>query len=301
LNFKGTYLLAKTIFEQVEGVLPEWVRIQKADERALLTESECAQRLAYNDLERHKIAYKVLNSHIKEPPFTNQLYHKQQVKQLEEKLNVLKASLTPEALNNTAAEYRRAIENEPSDWWLRWRYALLLSDKMRQYEAAAEQFRLILQDWPHSYRAHTSQGLLLAKLGAFDPAIAEYLKAIKIKPTCANTHYYLGLAYQVQGQFDKAVKYYFITVRLQPNFTKAYDRLGGVLFQQGKLNEAIQAYRKGLLFAPGDVVLHYNLGILLEKQGHTAEAIKELRAALQIDPNSVKTRRVLEAILKKSD
>jgi len=301
LNFKGSYLLAKTICKQVEEILPERIKRHKANKSPLLTESECAERLAYTDLERHKIAYKVLNSHIKEPPFTNQLYHKHQVKQLEEKLKVLKVSLTPEALNNTAAEYRWAIENEPSDWWLRWRYALLLSDKMRQYEAAAEQVHLILQDWPHSYRAHTSQGLLLARLRAFAPAIAEYLKAIKIKPTCANTHYYLGLAYQAQGRFDKAVKYYFITVRLQPNFTKAYDSLGGVLFQQGKLNEAIQVYRKGLLFAPSDVVLHYNLGILLEKQGHTAEAIKELRIALQIDPNSVETRRVLEAILKKGD
>ncbi|MHC4543484.1 MAG: tetratricopeptide repeat protein, partial [Planctomycetota bacterium] len=299
LNFRGNYLLAKTIFKQIENILPEHAKHQREKDQLLLTESQCAQRLAYNNLARHKIAYTVLNSNIKEPPFTNQLYHKQQVKQLEEKIKVLQVSLTPEALNNTAAEYLRAIEREPSDWWLRWRYALLLSVKMRQYEGTAGQLRLLLQDWPHSYRAHTSQGLLLARLGAFDSAIAEYKKAIKIKPTCANTHYYLGLAYQAQGQFDKAVKYFFITVRLQPNFTKAYDSLGEVLFQQGKLNKAIQAYRRGLLFAPGDVILHYNLGILLEKQGHTAEAIKELQEGLRIDPNSVEIRRALKAFKKK--
>jgi len=299
LNFKGTHLLAKTVFEQLEEILPGHIQRHKGVERPLLTEAQCAQRLAYNDLARHKIAYQILNSHIKEPPFTNQLYHKQQVRQMEQKLEALKADLTPEVLNNTAAEYRRAIENEPSDWWLRWRYALLLSDKMGKHREAAEQLRLLQQYWPHSYKAHTTQGLALAKLGAIDTAIAEYMKAIKIKPTCANTHYYLGLAYQAKGQIDKAAQYYSKTIRLQPNFSKAYESLGTVLFQQGKLDEAVQAYRKGLLFVPGDVVLHYNLGILLEKQGRTDKAIKELQAALRIDPNSVEIRRALKAFKQK--
>jgi len=299
LNFHGTYLLAKTIFEQIEKLLPERVRRQRNMEQPLLTEEQCAQRLAYNDLARHKIAYGVLNSHIKEPPFTNQLYHKQQVRRMEEELKVLKAGLTFEALKNTAAQYRWGIENEPSDWWLRWRYALLLSDKMGKHWAAAEQLRLLQQYFPNSYKTHTTLGIALAKLGDVDAAITEYLKAIRIKPTCAKTHYYLGLAYQAQGQLDKAVKYYLITFRLQPNFIEAYDSLGRVLFQQGKLAEAVQVLRKGLLYAPGDVVLHYNLGILLEKQGLTAKAIKELQAALRIDPNSVEIRRALKAFKEK--
>lgn len=301
MNFHGNYLLATTICKQVEEILPEKIKRQNTNHGLLLTESECAQRLAYNDLARHKIADEVLNKFIKEAPFTNQLYHKQQVRQLEEKIKVLKANLTPESLKNAAAEYQRAIENEPSDRWLRWRYAFLLSENLGNYEAAAEQLRLIQQDWPHDYSAHTSQGLLLARLGAIDPAIAEYLKAIRIMPTCAKTHYYLGFAYQTKGQLDKAVKCYSITVRLQPNFIEAYDSLGGVLFQQGKLAEAVQVLRKGLLYAPGDVVLRSNLGILLEKQGLTAEAIKELQAALRIDPNSAKTQKVLKAILERKN
>ena len=301
LNFRGNYLLARRIVEQIEKILPKRIKRRREKDQLLLTEAKCAQRLVYNDLARHKIAYQVLNSHIKEPPFTNQLYHEQQVRQMEQEIGLLKTSLTPEAINSAAAEYQRAIANEPSDWWLRWRYALLLSDKMGRHRAAAEQLRLLQQYWPHSYKAHTTQGLALAKLGANDSAIAEYLKAISIKPTCANTHYYLGLAYQAQGQIDNAVKYYLIAVRLQPNHIKTYDSLGSLLFQQGKLDEALQAYRKGLQFAPGDVVLRYNLGILLEKQGRTDEAIKELRTALQIDPNSVEIHRVLKAFKEKQD
>jgi tetratricopeptide (TPR) repeat protein len=301
MNFHGNYLLATTICKQAEEILPEKIKRQNANHGLLLTESECAQRLAYNDLARHKIADEVLNKFIKEAPFTNQLYHKQQVRQLEGKIKVLKANLTPESLKNAAAEYQRAIENEPSDRWLRWRYAFLLSENLGNYEAAAEQLRLIQQDWPHDYNVHTSRGILLARLGDGDPAIAEFLKAIRIMPTCAKTHYYLGLAYQTKGQLDKAVKCYSITVRLQPNFIEAYDSLGGVLFQQGKLAEAVQVLRKGLLYAPDDVVLRSHMGILLENQGLTAEAIKELRTALQIDPNSAKTQKALKAILERKN
>jgi tetratricopeptide (TPR) repeat protein len=301
LNFRGNYLLARRMVEQIEKILPERIKRRREKDQLLLTEAQCAQRLVYNDLARHKIAYQVLNSHIKEPPFTNQLYHEQQVTQMEQEIGLLKTSLTPEALNNAAAEYQRAIANEPSDWWLRWRYALLLSDKMGKHREAADQLRLLQQYWPHSYKAHTTQGLALTKLGANDSAIAEYLKAINIKSTSANTHFYLGSAYQAQGQIDKAVKHYFITIRLQPNHIKTYDNLGGLLVQQGKIDEAVETLRKGLQFAPRDVVLHYNLGILLEKQGRIDEAIREFQAILRIDPNADEIRIALKALKEKQD
>jgi len=74
LNFKGNYFLAKTIFEQVEKILPQHLaKLQRADKHQTLTEDDCAQRLAYTGWDRYRIADKVLNGFIKTPPFTNQL------------------------------------------------------------------------------------------------------------------------------------------------------------------------------------------------------------------------------------
>lgn len=159
LNFSGNYLLAKTIFCQVEHILPQWVAMRKARSspaESVLTEAQCAQRLAYNDWTGYNIAYAVLNAHLKQAPFTNQIYHDEQVRQFEQKLRALKAGLTPEALKDIAAQYRQAIEHEPADWMLRWQYALLLVN-LKEDIAAAEQYRSVLKRLPPS-RNETAPG-----------------------------------------------------------------------------------------------------------------------------------------------
>ncbi len=296
LNFKGNYLLAKTVFEQAEKILPGRIKRHKANKRSFPTEAECARYLAYTDWDRYKITGKVLDSFIRRAPFTNQLYNKQKVGRMEQKLKALEIYLSPESLKKSAAEYRRAIQIDGSDWWLRWKYIKLLSDDLKNDWAAAEQCRLLVAHFPHSHLAYAILGLLSGHLGRLDASITYNLEALRIMPTYADAHYHLGLAYQMQGRFDKSIEHYSKAIRLQPEHKEAYSNLGVLLHQQGKVDEAVETYRRALLFLPNDLVLHLNLGILLETQGHRDEAIKELRAALRIDPNSIKTRRTLEAI-----
>ena len=66
LNFKGNYFLAKAIFEQVEKIFPQQLaKLLQADIHQILTEDQCAQRLAYTGWDRYQIADKVLNDFIK--------------------------------------------------------------------------------------------------------------------------------------------------------------------------------------------------------------------------------------------
>jgi len=297
LNFNGSYLLAKTVFEQVETVLPEGLKHQNAHKRTLLTADQCARLLAYNEWAQYNNAYKVLNYYIKEPPFTNQLYHSEQVSRLERRLEALEDGLTPEALKNAEAQYRRLLEKEPSDFWLRWRYAELLSVRFKNERAAAEQCRLTLELLQHSYKPHLLLAMSLGRLGLLNEAVGHLLKVAEIKPTSANAYHCLGLAHQAQGYIDEAIKYYFKTVRLQPNNSEAYKNLGELLSGQGKIDQAVEISRKGLIFIPDDLYLHHNLGVFLNMQGRKDEAVKELQTALRIDPNSAKTRNVLDAIL----
>jgi tetratricopeptide (TPR) repeat protein len=296
MNFTGTYLLAKAIFEQAEETLPERINRYKAEQQ-LSSEAECARYLAYTAWDRYKIANEILNGYIKQAPFTNQLYHEQRVSQMEQKLKALKAYLSPEVFNEVEAQYRWAIEQNQSDWWPHWKYGELM-EELGNYNAAAEQYRFVLNFVPHRYDAYAKLGLFSGKQGNLDTAIAQNLESLRIKPIYADAHYNLGLAYQLQGKYEKSIEHYTKTIRFKPDFAQAYNNLAVVLFQQGKIREAVETYRNGLIFVPENSNLHYNLGLMLEKQGHRNEAIKELRAALQIDPNSVKTRKALDAILK---
>ena len=302
LNFKGNYFLAKAVFEQVEKILPfSLTKTQEADKRQILTEDQCAQRLAYTGWDRYQIADKVLNGFIKNPPFTNQLYQQERIKKMERNIEDLKMYLVPEALENAALQYRQAIQKSPSDWRLRWKYGKLLTEGLKGYQAAAEQGRLLRKYLPHSYLVNTALGAVSRGLGDIDEVVAQYLEAIRIKPTCIDAHYFLAWAYQKQGRIDESIEYYSKTLQLQPTHVLAYNNLVEILYSRGSIDQGIEVCRKALLFVPDSAILHCNLGIMLDKQGNRTEAVKELNTAIKIDPNSPKIRRALEAILKKGN
>jgi tetratricopeptide (TPR) repeat protein len=298
MNFKGNYLLAGAIFRQVEKILPERIESYRADESSFPTEAECARDLAYTDWDRCSIAEKVLNDYIKQAPFTNQLYHNQRIKRMELQIDAFKMAITPELINEVEAQYRGAIEQAPSDWWLHWKYGQLLED-LGKDNAAAGQYRLVLDSMPHHYEAFAVLGLLCGKAGDLDAAVSYNLESVRIYPTFAESHFNLGFAYHLKKDYDRAVEHYSRVARLVPDRAEAHLNLGLVLFQQGKIEQAIKAYRNGLRFVPDNLDLHYNLGIVLQEQGQRDEALKELQTALQIDPNSVKVRKILNAIQEK--
>ncbi len=302
MNFKGNYFLAKALFEQVEKILPpNLAKIQGTDKRQILTEDDCAERLAYTGWDRYLIADKVLNNFIKKPPFTNQLYQQERVTQMEQNVEALKRYLAPEAIENVVLQYRQAIQKSPSDWRLRWKYGKLLTEGLKDYKGASEQLRLLRKWLPHSYIVYTALGAMSRGLGDIDQAVAQYKEAIRIKPTCIEAHYFLAWAYHKQDRIDESIEYYYKTLQLHPTNVSAYNNLAEILFRQGKIDQGIEVYRKGLLFVPNSSILHCNLGVLLDRQGNRNEAIKELNTAIRIDPNSPKIRRVMEVILKKGN
>jgi tetratricopeptide (TPR) repeat protein len=296
LNFKGNYLLAKTILKKVEGVLPQRVTVHRVDNSAPLTQDECAQRLAYTEWDQYVITDEVLNRFVRKPPFTNQLYHEERLRIMEQKRKNLKANITPDALEKAANQYRQAIQNAPQDVYLRWKYGRLLAEDLKDYKAAAEQFKLVRSSIPHSYVMYNALGSVLRVAGDFDAAIANYLTAIRIKPTCGDAHYYLGWAYQKQGKIKKAEKHYSKATRFWPDCVAAYNNLADVLYRQGKIDEAVEICREGLMFIPDSPLLRCSLGFLLYKQGHRDAAVKELYISLELDPNFIQAREVLEAM-----
>ena len=141
LNFTGNYLLAKAVFEQVGEILPPWIK-QKASKGSFPTESDCQRYLAYTNWDRYISAKNILDGFMKNPPFTNQLYHDEDLKQMEQEVNALKTFQSPEGLREAAEQYRWAIQRSDSNWHLNWKYGQLL-EEMNDYQAAAVQYRLL--------------------------------------------------------------------------------------------------------------------------------------------------------------
>jgi tetratricopeptide (TPR) repeat protein len=295
MNFKGNYLLAVTIFQELVKILPERIKREIAEGRPLASEEECARYLAYNDWIRQKTAEKVLNEFLKEPPFTNQLYHNEQIVRKERELRILTDALTPDKMNQIEQEYQWAIRQKQSDPWLYWKYGLMLED-LEKFNVAAEQFHKVINLAPNHYEAYARLGFIYGAGGDLDAALEYNLKAVNIYPSFSEAYYNLGLSYQLKGMYNESVESYSKSIRIIPQQSRAYNNLAFVLYEQGKVMEALETYRNGLKFVPDDLNLHYNLGVILKAQGQIDEAVKELRIALKIDPNSPKVHKVLKSI-----
>ncbi len=297
MNFAGNYLLARSILEAAEQALPDRVRRARAEDMEPLTEAQCAQRLAYTDVDRYKIADKVLHDFLKRPPFSNRLYYAEHIERIERDVAALRAGATPQAIAQAAEQYRWAVENNPNDWLLRWRYGQFLAEHVRDHRAAAEQFTWVRDHLPHSWLAHQSLATVLGALGNADEAVRLYERALQLQPTSGRTHFFLGEQWHDRGKTDKARKHYLEAVRWEPDCVPAYNSLARILAQEGKLDKATDICRRGLVFSPESAVLHCTLGTLLARQGQRAEAIESFRTALRHDPDSAPARDSLRILL----
>ncbi len=293
LNFKGNYLLAKSVFEQVQKILPEEIK-RRESSKPLATEDECGKYLAYTEWDKRKVVDEVLNKYIKQIVFANQLYYKERVKELEDELKTLKASMTKDTLERSAAGYRYAINDCNTDWWLYWRYGTLLNEAMKNPKAAVEQFSTAMQ-YTNCYRIQVAWGGVLGTLVDLNGALKHDFDVLRIKPNCTEACYNIGSAYFLQGKAELAIKYYTKAIESQPDYVMAWNGLITVLYKLGRYEELEKTYRKALVFLPKDEALHYNLGAILRDKGQTDEAIKEFEAALAIDPNS-QARKELKAL-----
>lgn len=296
LTFHGNYCVAEAVYRLVESLL----RDRYGDDEAAgpaPTERRCAQRLVYSEWSRRQSLDTIVNQFLAKPPFTNQLYHEQRVALLKERLDALKARLTAEALADIAERYGVAIGQAPEDWRLHWDYGKLLAEDLKQYDAAASQYRLVQSLLPHSYTGYDALGSVLRGKGDLRGAVSEYEKVLAMKPSAGGPHYYLGWCYQEQGKTEQAVGHYRKAIRLSPYVIPAYINLGELLFKRGELEEAARVCRAGLAVAPNHPLLHCNLGMLLIQMGQRQEGTREILTAQQLDPNSAAVRRIAERLL----
>jgi tetratricopeptide (TPR) repeat protein len=319
LNFRGNVLLARTVLRHVRQVLPEWVRRKALPDRPLLTETECAHRLAFTDWDRHRIAAKVLDSFIRQPPFTNQLYHAELVEKLERRLAELRVSERPEVLERARAQYQWAIRNNASDVWLRVNYVsfllatgadfrvveaqletcleslpvhaetlnrlgLALVERGKHGEAEAF-FRKALEIAPENGETRSNLAGALALQGKSEEALSEAVRAVELDPGNANTHHSLGVVLTLQRKPDQAIRRFRQALEIDPDLADTHANLGKLLLSRGELEEAIEHFRKTLELRPNHANAHFDLGRAAEMAGRAEQALTHFREAARLEPN----------------
>jgi len=152
----------------------------------------------------------------------------------------------------------------------------------------------------NNYIAENSLGYMLLKRGEVDGAIADFQKALELKPDFADAHKNLGDALFRKNRVDEAILQYQQALRLMPGNADACNNLGNAFSKLGRMDEAILQYQKALRLMPDNVDVHNNLGNALLKQGRVDDAIVQFQEALDIEPHNREVRENLDnALLQK--
>jgi Flp pilus assembly protein TadD len=153
-----------------------------------------------------------------------------------------------------------------------------------EVEEAIANYLKALKIKPNYPEAHNNLGSALGQQGKLNEAETEFREAIRLSPDFAEPHSNLGSVLLQQGNVAEAEKEYREAVRLNPGLAKAHDLLRSRLLQQGKLSEAEREYQEALRLNPDDAEAHRNLTLALRPQGKLNEVGKESREALRLKP-----------------
>jgi protein O-GlcNAc transferase len=132
---------------------------------------------------------------------------------------------------------------------------------------------------------HNNLGCALQAQSRLDDAVANYNRALALKPDFADAHNNLGTALQAQYRLDDAAASYQRALALKPDFAEAHYNLGVLLTDLGRLDEAIASCREALVYVPKSAAIHNNLGNALLAHNRPDDAIASYRRALALDPD----------------
>ena len=140
-------------------------------------------------------------------------------------------------------------------------------------------------------------GLQLAGKGRLGDAVAQYRRALEVKPDNDEALSNLGGLLAIGGQVDEAIVCIRKALEIKPDNVQALSDLGGLLAGRDRVDEAMSCFRKAVEIKPDYAKAHYNLGCALAGRGQIDEAIVHIRKALETMPNDADSHNVLGNLL----
>lgn len=139
-----------------------------------------------------------------------------------------------------------------------------------------------------NYLAHDNRGLFLYNAGQPDAALADYQRALAIKPDYLNANNNLGHALAELGRPAEAIPFYRVALRTPSGRLELEVRnnLANALSDLGQLPEAMEHYAFVLTRAPDHVNALNGSAVALAMQGNLAEAKARLERSLRLAPDN---------------
>jgi tetratricopeptide (TPR) repeat protein len=119
--------------------------------------------------------------------------------------------------------------------------------------------------------------------GEFVRAIADYDRAIKVKPDYAQAYNDRGIARNDKGDYDEAIRDYNRAIELKADFAQAYNNRGIAYHHKANELKAIAEYTRAIELNPKYAHAYYNRAISYHLRGEEAAAKKDYYEAIRLD------------------
>ena len=129
------------------------------------------------------------------------------------------------------------------------------------------------------------RGYEKAELGDYRGAIADYTRAIGLKPGDANTYYNRGYAKARLGQYFAAIADFDTAIRLKPDDADAYNNRGVAKVQLGQHFAAIADYDTAIRLKPDHALAYHGRGYAKGQLGQHFAAIADYDTAIRLRPD----------------
>jgi tetratricopeptide (TPR) repeat protein len=125
----------------------------------------------------------------------------------------------------------------------------------------------------------------LKNKGDYDGSIAEYDKAIALKPNDAILYNGWALSRRGKGDLDGAMADIEKALALYPSFAEAFNNRGIIKQDKKDYDGAIADFDKALSLNPGDFMAYYNRGTTKRYKGDLDGALSDFNQALSLKPS----------------
>lgn len=317
LTFEGNYLLARTIASRVEELLPKEVTAPDSPDGAWPSPADCAQRLAWNQIQLRAACSEIL-ARLTDPPFITQLHHEAQMARLaalaqkrefrgaaaelseafkqcqeaatrwpddpvlQELLSSLKQSSGDPA--GAAAAMRRSLELVPTSSE-RWARLGLILVQQKEFEQAAAAFQAEFSLDPQDVSALQNLAMCRVKESRLDDALREYRRALAIKPRFGPAWLGLGQALESLGRKSEAQDCYQKALSNRIHRASDLAMLARFCTSRGWFEAAVTNYIDALKLGPPDPALNYEAGQDLSALGRHGEAARFYATAAALSPD----------------
>jgi len=200
------------------------------------------------------------------------------IKKLEEKLNKISSSAKEVEFSILLT---RALSNEDADVRI-----TALSNIIKEHKDN----RFV------SY-AYNCRGCEYDDKGDTKKAIADYTKAIKIKPDFVEAYNNRGSSFDNSGKHDRALDDYTKAIELSPDYAVAYSNRSDVFYNKEMYKEALSDIKKAIKYNPYSDKAYGKYANMLMSQGKNKDALQKVDNAIKLNRDESRWYYLRSAIL----